>query len=56
MGDASQSIFLSTEGQDEESISKELKEFLRFVKEDTPEHNLATEDFYVKELLRTIII
>ena len=54
MEDASRSIFLSTEGKDEESIPKELKEFLRFVKEDTPEHNLATEDSYVKELLRTI--
>ena len=54
MGDASRSIFLSTEGKDEDSISKELKEFLRFVKEDTPEHGLDTEDSYVKELLRTI--
>lgn len=54
MGDDSRSIFLSTVGKDEESISKELKAFLKFVKEDTPENNTQTEDVYVRKLQDTI--
>ena len=54
MGDGSKSIFLSTEGKDAESIPRELKAFLDFVKEDNPENNTETEDAYVKELQQSI--
>lgn len=54
MGDECRSIFLSTVGKDEESIPKELKAFLKFVKEDTPENNTGTDDAYVRKLQETI--
>ena len=54
MGDASRSIFLSTEGKDTENIPKELKAFLDFVKTDTSENNAETDDAYVKTLQQTI--
>lgn len=54
MGDESRSIFLSTEGEDSEEISKELKAFLEFVKTDNSENNTETEDEYVKELQKSI--
>ena len=54
MGDESRSIFLSTEGEDSEEISKELKAFLEFVKTDNSENNIETEDEYVKELQKSI--
>ena len=54
MGDGSRSIFLSTEGEDSEEISKELKAFLEFVKTDNSENNTETEDKYVKELQKSI--
>jgi len=54
MGDESRSIFLSTAGKDDESIPKQLKAFLKFVKEDTPENNTGTDDAYVKKLQDTI--
>lgn len=54
MGDESRSIFLSTEGEDSENISKELKAFLEFVKMDNAENNTEAEDEYVKELQKSI--
>ena len=54
MGDFSRSIFLSTEGKDEENIPKELKAFLNFVKTDAPENNAEIDDAYVKSLQETI--
>lgn len=54
MGDECRSIFLSTVGKDEESIPKELKAFLKFVKEDTSENNTGTDDAYVRKLQETI--
>ena len=54
MRDECRSIFLSTKGEDSASIPKELKAFLDFVKEDTPENNTQTEDAYVKKLQNTI--
>ncbi len=54
MGDESRSIVLSTEGKDANSIPKELKAFLEFVKEDTPENNTKTEDDYVRQLQKSI--
>ena len=54
MGDGSRSIFLSTEGEDSEEVSKELKAFLEFVKTDNSENNTETEDGYVKELQKSI--
>lgn len=42
------SIILSTEGVNADSIPKELKAFLDFVKEDTPTNDRQTEDAYVK--------
>lgn len=54
MGDESRSIFLSTEGEDSENISKELKAFLEFVKTDNSENNMEVEDEYVRELQRSI--
>ena len=46
MGDECRNIFLSTVGKDEESIPKELKAFLKFVKEDTPENNTGTDSVW----------
>lgn len=54
MGDESRSIFLSTEGKDAENIPKELKAFLDFIKSDTPEHNAAVNDAFVKVLQESI--
>lgn len=54
MEDESRSIFLSTVGKDSDCIPKELKAFLDFVKADTPENNIQTEDAYVRKLQDTI--
>ena len=54
MGDDSRSVFLSTEGNDPDSIPKGLKEFLDFVKNDTAENNTETNDVYVMKLQDTI--
>ena len=54
LGDESKSIFLSTEGKDAEKIPKELREFLKFVRNDNPQNNTVTDDEYVKGLQRTI--
>ena len=52
--DESISIVLSTEGRNTDSIPKELKAFLDFVKEDTPKNDSKTEDVYVKQLQSSI--
>lgn len=52
--DESMSIILSTEGVNVDSIPKELKAFLDFVKEDTPTNDTQTEDAYVKQLQKSI--
>lgn len=54
MGDASRSIFLSTKGRDEAHIPKELKAFLDFIRQDTPQNNTESDDAYVKALQKTI--
>lgn len=54
MGDFSRSIFLSTEGKDEENIPRELKAFLDFVKTDAPGNDVEIDDVYVKSLQETI--
>ena len=54
LGDNSISIVLSTEGENAESVSKELKDFLAFVKEDNPENNSKSEDKYVYQLQQSI--
>lgn len=54
LGDASISIVLSTEGENVDSIPKELKDFLVFIKEDNSENNSKSEDEYVHQLQQTI--
>ena len=54
LNDESMSIILSTEGVNADSIPKELKAFLDFVKEDTPTNDTQTEDAYVKQLQKSI--
>lgn len=54
VNDVSRSIFLSTKGRDEEHIPKELKAFLDFIRQDTPQNNTETDDEYVKVLQKTI--
>lgn len=54
MGDFSRSIFLSTKGKDADSIPKELKSFLDFIRQDTPENNTKADDAYVKVLQKAI--
>ena len=54
LGDESISVVLSTEGKDVESIPKELKAFLEFIKNDNSENNSETEDAYVQQLQKSI--
>ena len=54
LGDESISIVLSTDGENVNSIPKELRAFLEFVKEDNSENNSETEDAYVQQLQKSI--
>lgn len=54
MGDESRSIFLSTKGKDDNCISKTLKDFLDFVRNDTSTNDTATSSEYVRKLQKTI--
>ena len=52
--DGSRSIFLSTKGENESEVPRELKAFLEFVGKDTSSNDTETEDSYVKQLQQTI--
>jgi len=52
--DGSRSIFLSTKGENENEIPKELRAFLEFVGKDTSSNDMETEDLYVKQIQKTI--
>ncbi|MBR5595979.1 MAG: Rpn family recombination-promoting nuclease/putative transposase [Lachnospiraceae bacterium] len=52
--DESISIVLSTEGKNADSIPKNLKNFLSFVKEDNSKNDSETEDEYVRQLQKSI--
>lgn len=53
LGDDSQSIFLSTKGNNFKDIPRE-EQFLHFVRNDTSSNDTETTDSYVKQLQNTI--
>ena len=53
LGDDSVSIVLSTEGKNDD-VPKELKDFLKFIKNDNSDNNSKTDNEYVRQLQRSI--
>jgi predicted transposase/invertase (TIGR01784 family) len=54
MDDGSRSIFLSTRGTNPQDVSTELLNFLKFVREDSPDKEFFTQDAFVNQLQRTM--
>lgn len=54
MQDGSRSIFLSTEGMNENEVPKEMVKFLKFVKADLEESTQDFEDEFVESLQRSV--
>lgn len=52
--DGAKSIFLSTEGENVEEVTRELVKFLKFVKEDTSETAQDYKDTFVQQLQNSI--